>query len=346
MVAYFLYAVIFSGRAAIDNVAFSWATVIKLFIPLIILASVSIYTFVGEIAGTQVIKKRLVALYACIIMISFWVFAPIENYFLLNIYGREVAIQTFSYLWETLLFGSLAIVVFMKWFRPINEFLKNYESSVESITVEEAKKVSELSIKFPLRTATIAPIITILGYAIGSLQFYLINPSIHYLVVINNLLIGLAIGPITFLAIYFFTHQALKDVNNILYTFGDVTSPNKILGINNKVRFFGAAYGIFFTSIFIGLLINFSINGINTIEFYCGLGINFIFTLLLMLLVGNAMSADLIYSLTEIKKGLEIMRGGNWNYQINIKTGDETEGVAYEFNKTIQYLKKGQKISK
>ncbi|MHB9019876.1 MAG: hypothetical protein ACYC3G_03335 [Minisyncoccota bacterium] len=340
---YFVYAVIFSGMAAINESAFSWITVINLFIPLILLVLLFIYFFTKQLGDVKVIKKRLLALYVLVIMISFWIFAPIENYFLLSISGKEIAIQTFSYLWETLLLGSLAVFIFMKLFKPIDNFLINYESNIEKITPEEAKKVSEIATKFPLRTAIIVPFMTILGYIIGSIQFYLVNPSIHYLVIINNLLISLAVGPIIFLAIYFFTHRILKDTNNIFYTFGDITSPNKVLGFTNKILFFGSTYGMFFILIFIGLLINLSYGGIGMIEFYYGLGINFIFTLIIMLFVGNAISRDIIFSLLEIKKGLEIIRGGNYNYQINIKTGDEAENVAYEFNKTMHYLKKDQK---
>lgn len=337
LVIYFIYAINFCLTAIFGEILFTWQTAIKLLAPLVILSSIFLYFFKKEEWAIKMIQKKLFVLYGSVLLVSLWIIGPIENYLLMDVSGKNIAIQIFSYLWETLVFGGLAIIIFNKMFKPIHNFLRNYESKVENITNEEVLKVSDLVARFPLQTASIAPIISILGYIIGSIQFYIVNPSIHTLIIVNNSLISLAIIPIQFLIIYFFTRYILNDVNNVLYTFGDITLPKKVLGINEKIILLSISYSIFFVPLFAGSLLNLTNNLISINKFHAGLWVNLFIAFIIMFLVGKAISKDLIHSLSEIKRGLQIIQECKCNakYKINIKTGDEVEDLAHEFNKSV-----------
>ncbi|MDD3752766.1 MAG: hypothetical protein PHS16_02425 [Candidatus Colwellbacteria bacterium] len=339
-VAYFLYSMYYSYLGVIGEVSFGWIDVPKIFVPLIILICLITYSITRKIETLDIIRKKLICLYLIAVSFLFLFLSPLEEFFVLNITGREVALNTVFYLLEVVIFGAIGILVFMSWFKPVKEFLDSYQSDIKKISKENIKKITSVVESFSIKTAATAGILSLIAYIVGAFSLYLFSSSVSTLVIVNNLLVGLAISPIIFMIIYSVSDHILKDVNNILYVFGDITSPKRRISVGTKVISASFLPGSFFVAMSAALFLNFSA-GLSSINFfYMGMAVNFVLTSSWAIIIGKTIIANAKNSLLEIRHGMELLESGNWDHRLNIKSGDEMELVAYEFNKMADELKK------
>jgi HAMP domain-containing protein len=175
---------------------------------------------------------------------------------------------------------------------------------------------------------------------LSAISFLIIHPDFSLGLSLNIVLIGLAMGQAIFAIIYFFSRRILADITHILYSFGDITSPNKTLGIKFKIMISAACPGVFFVSTYLALLLSFLANRINFSLFSMGIVLNSILSFVIMYIISSGLVTGLLDALKEIKRGIEIVQSGSLQNRINVKTGDEIESVAYEFNIMTDYLEK------
>jgi methyl-accepting chemotaxis protein len=143
-----------------------------------------------------------------------------------------------------------------------------------------------------------------------------------------------------FSVIYFFSRSILEGVGSILYVFRDIAAPQRVIGVKGKIFFFGIAPGIFFIITAATLFFNLIDGKMSLDLFYSGIAANFAFALLLMVVIGEGLIMSAVSALREIKHGMELIQSGNWTHRISVRTGDEMEDVAYEFNKMADELEK------
>jgi HAMP domain-containing protein len=338
-VAWFVYGIA-SSFLGVTGAPFDWSNALLILTPLTALALLFAFLIGGDDETTGVIKRKLISLYVIAIAVLFWVISPIEDFFILNITGSEVAIDVLTYLLMALVLGGIGIAIFMMWFRPIDEFMRKYQSDIKGIDRAKVSEISKAASWFPVRTALTAAFMSTLGYVVGAATFYLVHSDIPVTLVVNNILIGIAIGPMVFSVIYFFSRSILEGVGSILYVFKDIAVPQRVIGVKGKILFFGIAPGIFFTITSATLFFNLIDGRMSLDLFYSGIAANFAFALLLMVIIGEGLIMSAVSALYEIKHGMELMQSGNWTHRISVRTGDEMEDVAYEFNKMADELEK------
>jgi HAMP domain-containing protein len=338
-VAWFAYGIIFSFSGVIGAL-FNWRDAFLILLPLAALVSLFAFLMSGDDETTTVIKKKLISLYIITIAALFFVVSPIEDFLILNITGSAVAIDVLTYLVMAVCFGGVVVVLFMRWFKPIGEFMRKYQSDVKDITPAEVSEISRAVSWFPFRTALTSAILSSIGYLAGSATFFLVHTNTPPLLILDNILIGAAMGPIVFSIIYFFSRAILEGVGSVLYVFKDIALPQRVIGLERKVLSFSMFPGIFFTITSITLSFNLISGRISAELLYIGLAINFIFTALLVAIIGRGIVSSVISALHEIKHGMVLIQSGNWTHRVSVRTGDEIEDIAYEFNKMAEHLEK------
>ena len=338
-VAWLIYGII-SSSSGVSGAPFGWSKALLILLPLAVFISLFALLVGGDNETTSVIKRKLFSLYIIAIAALFLIISPIEDFFILNITGSEVAIDVLTYLLMAAILGGIGIAIFMKWFKPIGEFMRKYQSDVKSITSAEVSKISRAVSRFPFRTALTAAFISAIGYLIGAATFFLVHSEVPLMLAVNNILIGVAIGPIFFSIIYFFSRSILQEVGGVLYVFKDIASPQRVMGLKSKIFFFALAPGMFFVITSMALSSNLIAGRIGTDLFYAGVATNFAVAISLIMIIGQGLIMSVVSALNEIKHGLELMQSGNWTHRVSVRTGDEMEDVAYEFNKMADYLEK------
>lgn len=333
----------FSAWASFQGVMgapFGWRDAFFVFAPLTALISLFALLIGGDDETTSVIKRKLISLYMIATALLFWVISPVEDFLILNITGSEVAIDVLTYLLMFVVLGGIGVAIFMRWFRPIGEFMRKYQSDIKSITPAEVSEISKAVSWFPLRTALVAASMSAIGYLIGAATFFLVHSDAPPSLIINNILIGVAIGPTVFSVIYFFSRGILQDVGSVLYVFKDIASPQRVIGVKGKILSFSIPPGVFFTITSTALFFNLMNEGVSANLLYVGIALNFIFTVSFVVIIGGGLVSSIASALHEIKHGMELMQSGNWSHRVSVRTGDEMEDVAYEFNKMADYLEK------
>lgn len=341
-IGWFVYG-FFHSWSGITGAPFDWTDTAIILLPLAALVVIIAAIMRRKPETTGIISIRLASFYISAIAILFWVISPMEDFLLLSISGRDLAVNIFFYLWEAVILGGAAVIVFMNWFKPVGEFLRRYQSDVKSIDKGKIIEISRLVSRFPLLTASVAAVINAGGYVIGALGFVFFRPDIDLSIVINNLMVGVAVGQVLFVVFYFFTRNILEDVSEVLYVFGDVTSPQRVVGITSKILLPGVSSMVFLAATTIAPIIGLVSASPDAVFSYTVILINFVLAIIIMILTGVAVSADLNGSVGEIKHGIELVQSGNWLHRINIKTGDEMEDVAYSFNKAMAAVEKEDK---
>ncbi len=340
-VGYFIYGIVASYLGMTGEITFGFMNAFLIFIPLIILSIMLAWSINRRRDSLLVIRDRLLSFYFVASVLFFWGLSPIEDIFLLNISsGPDIAANTFFYLWQEVVFGGAAIGLFAFLFKPVSNFLRKYESDIKSIEEREIEEVSDLVSRFPIHTAVLSALVSFIAYVIGTTSFYITHFGTPITVAINNLLVGIAMGQMLFMVVYFFVRYILEDVNSILYIFGDVTSPKKVMSIRIKIFITGFSIGIFFVSIMTALFINMISGALDINMFYIGVAVNLILGTGIMILSGGALASNIIFSLRQVTHGMELIRAKNMSYRVNIKTGDEMEELAHEFNKLANCLDK------
>ena len=339
MAAYFAYGMYSAYLGMVEKIYFDLSSEFIIFIPLVALSLLLFWAINRGATKANIITTRLISFFSLASIILFWGISPLEDVFLLNISGKYLAINTFFYLWQEIVFGGITIIFFSFLLRPVTAFLRDYEADPKNIRDNDVLKVSSIIKRFPLQTAAIAAIVSFFGYIIGAVNFYLNHVGAPGTVAVNSLLVGIAVGQMLFAVVYFFSRSILNDANDILSSFSEISPPELITGISSKIFMTVLSCGMFFIPITLGLFINLNTESITIDMFILGVITNFIFGVGIMILIGGMFASEIINSLEQLKRCMGLVRVNDLNCRLNIKTGDEMEEVGYEFNKMVAHLK-------
>jgi hypothetical protein len=319
---------------------FTWIDFAALFLPLLFSAFLLFYLlWPGEESSS--IRRKFLATYGLLAAAIIWLVGPIQSFFVLNLDYTQISLSAFSYLIEGLFFGIVVVGLVLRRLKKVDEFLADYHSKIKSISKSRVEEVSEIISTYPLKVSALGFFAVLGGYFLGAAILFWVG-GVSYRDAIKDALTGLAIAPILFLSVYVITYKYLRGVNEILYTFGDVLRPRRVLFIGQKMMLLGGAFLLLMMMMFLPLFWDCLSETISDNKLIGGLAVMSVEFALIIYLSTRAFIADLQSALVKIEKGLEILQSENWDYRLNIKTGDELENIAYDYNKAVEELRKGR----
>ncbi len=285
------------------------------------------------------IKRTLISSFISTTVVIFWIIGPLQSAFALHLTSRQISFAALEYFLEVAVLGGVFIFIALRWFREFDLFLKDYSSNVSTITKDRIRSVSNSISYYPLRISLLGFFISFGGYLLGDAML-VVFAGANRDQAIKDLLVALAMSPIAFLTLYSFGHWVLQKVNGVLASFGDILEPKAILPLKTKIMFLGFSSIILGVVLYAPLVWNFIEGHLPPGIFYLGLAITSLEVILIVYVSSLTFSADLTESLSELKRGLEVLQSDDKNYRINIKTGDEIEEAAYAFNRAAESLSK------
>jgi len=336
--AFWIWGIWFSYLSFLIEYDFDWVDFIFLFLPLLFSAFFLFYLiWPGEESPS--LRQKFLVVYSSLTAVIIWFVGPIQTFIMLNLNYAQIALVAFSYLLEGLFFGMVVVYFVLKQLDKVDKFLADYHSKIKSISKARVEEVSEIISAYPLKVSVIGFFVVLGGYLIGAAILFWPG-GVSYRDAIKDAMIGLAIAPILFLSVYVITYRYLRGVSEVLYTFGDVLKPRRVLSIGQKMMCLGGSFFLLTTAMFVPLFWDCLSETISDQKLIGGLIAMSVGFALIIYFSIKVFVADLQSALIKIEKGLEILQSEEWDYRLNIKTGDELEDIAYDYNKAVEELKK------
>lgn len=334
---YWCWAAWFSLTIFSTMGSLEWRTFGFIFIPEIAIVLVFFYLmWPGK--GSLEVSNKFLSVFSILIVTIFWIISPIQSFFTLNLTGREISFTAFLYLWEVMILGGLFIFILMHWLGRVKSFLGDYNADIKSITKERVESFSQFLSHFPLHVAYLGFFFSLIGYTLSAVQL-VFWAGAGYSEGIKSIISGLAFSPLFALLLYVLAYGFLRDIYEILYSFGDIAKPNRVLSIRGKVTILAFSFILIVISLLSTLIWNFLDGNITKNIFLLGAGI-ITFELIIILYISvKTLVDDITKPLEMLKKGFEILQTGEKRYRINVRTGDEIEELVYGFNKAADALK-------
>ncbi|HUX35630.1 MAG TPA: hypothetical protein VMV71_01195 [Candidatus Paceibacterota bacterium] len=311
--------------------SFTWSTFGLLLIPQVAMASAFFYSLWPEKESPEV-PGRFLSVFSALILVIFWITGPIQSYFTFDMSGKQLSYLAFLYLWEVVVLGILFIYITMRWLGRVNKFLEDYSSDIKSITKERIENFSNFLSRFPINVAWLGFLFSLGGYALGSLQLVFWGGA-RYEAGIKTLMVGLGLSPLFAFMLYVLSYRFLRGIYEILYSFGEVSKPSRVLSIVGKIMIFGFGMLLMVVFLLFPLAWNFFEGNIAINTFALGGGIIFLELIIVFYIAATVFAENITIPLEILKKGLQILQTGEKRYRINVRTGDEIEEVINEFNK-------------
>jgi len=340
-VAQFVFGIIFfaywcwTARFSLDifsaGGSFAWGTFGLLLIPQVAMSLAFFYSLWPE-KGSPEVPGKFLSVFSTLIMVIFWIIGPIQSYFTFDMTGKELSYLAFLYLWEVVVLGILFIYITMRWLRRVKNFLEDYSSDIKSITKERIENFSRFLSRFPLNVARLGFFIGLGGYVLASFQLVFWGGA-RYEAGIKTLMVGLGLSPLFGFMLYVLAYRFLGGIYGILYSFGQVSKPSRVLSIVSKIMIFGSGMLLMVVSLLLPLVWNFFEGNIDLNTFMLGGGIIILELIIVFYIAATVFAENIIRPLEILKKGLQILQTGEKRYRINVRTGDEIEEVINEFNK-------------
>jgi hypothetical protein len=336
---FWIWGIWFSFLSFRINYPFDWIDFVALFLPLLFSAFVFLYLlWPGK--QSSMMRRKFLTIYGVLTAVIIWLVGPIQTFFVLNLTDSQISLSAFNYLIEGLVFGSAVLYVVLNWLKKVDDFLRDYHLKIKAIGRERVEEVSETISTYPLRVSVLGSSVVFFGYIIAALILLFFGET-NYRDVIKDALTGLAIAPILFLLVYVITYKYLQGVNEILYVFGDVVRPRRVLSLGQKMILLGAGLFLLVMMMFLPLFWDCLTGSILSWKLVAGLIMMSLEFVVIIYFAIRSFVSDLEGGLAKIEKGLEILQSKDWDYRLNIKTGDELEDIAYDYNRAIEELKKG-----
>lgn len=311
--------------------SFGWGTFGLLLMPQVAMASAFFYSLWPE-KGSPEVPGKFLSVFSILIMVIFWIIGPIQSYFTFDMAGKQLSYLAFIYLWEVVVLGILFIYITMRWLRRVKKFMKDYSSDIKSITKERIENFSGFLSRFPLNVARLGFLFSLGGYVLGSLQLVFWGGA-RYEAGIKTLMVGLGLSPLFAFMLYVLSYRFLGGIYGILYSFGEVSRPSRVLSIVSKIIIFGLGMIMMTVFLLFPLVWNFFEGHININTFALGGGIILLELIIVFYIASTVFAENITMPLEVLKKGLQILQTGEKRYRINVRTGDEIEEVINEFNK-------------